>query len=668
MNNQKDKSENNKIPKIIHYCWFGQGEKSELIIHCIDSWKKYCPDYEIIEWNETNFDINCCKYVSQAYEHKKYAFVSDYCRFFVLYNYGGVYLDTDVELLKPISDLPDTFVGFEHFGFVASGLIRGANKGDKICKLMLESYNKDQFILPPTTVCIRETEILKNFGLIPNNKKQFIANTQVYPTEYFCPLNYVTKRMKITKNTYSIHWYGASWLQHEPLSFCNKFKDTIFRLFVIIFGERFALFARKKYSKMKKLFLCQTTCNNIVNVDDLKTNLCIAREEHPLQKKNVGIISLFFRSYNYGGMLQAYALQHYITKLGYDCMQIAYDMEDYARVAKKSFLKRLVGLLFHPHKLYNACMSRIMKKLPYARFVADKYQKRAEQFDKFADSVPHTEKIYRTGDFENWNENFDTYITGSDQVWNPEWYRAPCFLNFVKNGKKISYAASIGQDTLSPEQKKLFADHLASFSAVSVREENAVDLLSDISPQKPIWVLDPTLLLTRNEWEEVTASSLINEPYIFCYFLGIDKNKCSIARQFAKCKGLKLVTVPYLLGYDFKEDRYFGDYRLFEAGPREFLSLIKNADYVLTDSFHACIFSYIFKKQYFVFPRDEKHSMEDRIISLLKILEQSERFCDTQEKMTLNYMKSLSPVDYTSEPEGLTQLREVSQNFLKENI
>ena len=208
------------IPKVIHYCWFGGNPKSELIQKCRESWERYCPDYEIVEWNESNFDINCCDYVREAYTAKRWAFVSDYCRFYVLYHYGGIYLDTDVELIKPIDDLPDTFVGFENQSTIASGLIRGANKGDEICRRMLESYNCDHFILedgrPNTrTVCDRETGIFIDCGLVLNNKMQQVADTKIYPSEYFSPKDYLTEKLNITENTISIHHYDASWYTEE---------------------------------------------------------------------------------------------------------------------------------------------------------------------------------------------------------------------------------------------------------------------------------------------------------------------------------------------------------------------------------------------------------------------------------------------------------------------
>lgn len=206
--------------KKIHYCWFGHNPKTELIENCLHSWKTFCPDCEIIEWNEANFDINCCDYVREAYEAKKWAYVSDYCRFYVLYQHGGIYLDTDVELLKPLDTLPDTFVGFENRTSVASGLIRGAKPGDKLCKEMMESYESDHYLLPDgtfntETVCRRETGLLQQYGLKLNNTLQKVGETWIYPSEYFCPKDYLTEELNITEHTYSIHHYDASWYTEE---------------------------------------------------------------------------------------------------------------------------------------------------------------------------------------------------------------------------------------------------------------------------------------------------------------------------------------------------------------------------------------------------------------------------------------------------------------------
>lgn len=218
----------------IHYCWFGKKTKSPLILKCIASWSQYCPNAEIIEWNEENFDVNISRYTKEAYDAQKWAFVSDYCRYFVLYRYGGIYLDTDVELIRSLNDLPENFVGFEDSDYIASGLIRGACKGDWFCKLMLEEYDNDTFFLSDgsmnlRTVCQRETSLLCKYGLKANNTMQNVEGIIVFPTEYFCPLNSKTRRLNVTENTYSIHHYTASWCPEwtEYLTLvyerCNKY-------------------------------------------------------------------------------------------------------------------------------------------------------------------------------------------------------------------------------------------------------------------------------------------------------------------------------------------------------------------------------------------------------------------------------------------------------------
>ena len=181
------------IPKIIHYCWFGKGKKSKLINNCMKTWKKYFPDYKIIEWNEDNFDINCNEYVKQAYENKKFAFVSDYARLYVLYNFGGIYFDTDIEVIKNFDNIIKNMdiYAFEKEDVIMTGVMI-ARKESKIIKQFLKLYDNLKFLnddgslnLLPNTY--RLTEILKENGLVCNNKKQILKNSlaEIYPIEYF---------------------------------------------------------------------------------------------------------------------------------------------------------------------------------------------------------------------------------------------------------------------------------------------------------------------------------------------------------------------------------------------------------------------------------------------------------------------------------------------------
>ena len=203
------------IPKIINYCWFGYGKKSKMVKRCISSWRKFAPDYKIVEWNENNFDIKINKYVKEAYENRKWAFVSDYARLWIIYNNGGIYFDTDVELIKPIDEEILNYKGFYCMenDKIATGLGFGAEKEDKIVKKLLDSYNNINIKFDNETTCVRLNEPIfeSEFKAINKEKINIQNNYIILPTEYFCPLNYITGEMEITKNTIGIHWYNASW-------------------------------------------------------------------------------------------------------------------------------------------------------------------------------------------------------------------------------------------------------------------------------------------------------------------------------------------------------------------------------------------------------------------------------------------------------------------------
>lgn len=206
------------IPKVIHYCWFGKGKMPKLAKKCIKSWKKYCPDYEFVLHTEDNFDLTQNLYMREAYEAGKWAFVSDYARLKIIYDNGGIYLDTDVELIKPVDDLVKLggFMGFDEKGIVATGLGFGAEKGNKIVSEFLKDYDDIPFILPDgsfdLTPCPdRNTEALKRLGMDTQNKNQTFMDVTFLPDEYLCPMDYYTGKKTITDKTYSIHHYSASW-------------------------------------------------------------------------------------------------------------------------------------------------------------------------------------------------------------------------------------------------------------------------------------------------------------------------------------------------------------------------------------------------------------------------------------------------------------------------
>lgn len=212
------------IPKKIHYCWFGKNPLPESVLKCIESWKRYCPDYEIIQWNESNFDVNEIQYTSEAYANQKWAFVSDYARLKVVYENGGIYLDTDVELLKPLDSFLkyEGYMGFENEKAVASGLGFGSVAGHPIIKALLDDYMEIPFCRADgtidTTACPhRNTECLKRLGLKADGTRQELQGFQIFPPEYFSPMDWRTGKITKTANTCSIHHYEASWLSKGEL-------------------------------------------------------------------------------------------------------------------------------------------------------------------------------------------------------------------------------------------------------------------------------------------------------------------------------------------------------------------------------------------------------------------------------------------------------------------
>ena len=237
------------MQKIIHYCWFGGKEKPDLAKKCINSWQKYFPDYVLKEWNEDNFDINCNTYVKQAYNAKKYAFVADYVRFWALEREGGIYFDTDVEVIRSFDALlnDEAFSAFETNEFVAPGLVLFTKEpGHEIITKARYWYENNCFLDKngqpiKHTVCTVFSELLKEYGFKPNGKKQTCNGMVLYPIDYFNPYDDATGRLNKTENTYAIHWYSKSWLSKS-----QRLRSKITRIFHRLFGkECFKKFKKK---------------------------------------------------------------------------------------------------------------------------------------------------------------------------------------------------------------------------------------------------------------------------------------------------------------------------------------------------------------------------------------------------------------------------------------
>lgn len=239
------------IPRTIHYCWFGGRPLPTSALRCIDSWKRNFPGYEIRRWDESNFDIDAIVYTREAAAAAKWAFVSDYARFLILYRHGGIYFDTDVEVIRPMDHIlaAGAFMGFEksHSGIgVASGLGIAAPAGHPFYKKILDHYSSIPYLGAdgkplPGTVVAHVTHLFLEAGLVPEDRLQCVEGITVYPNEYFNPLDDATGRLRITPRTCSIHHYDKTWCDnYGPMR--TRFMRLLHRTFGVTTFSRLRRF------------------------------------------------------------------------------------------------------------------------------------------------------------------------------------------------------------------------------------------------------------------------------------------------------------------------------------------------------------------------------------------------------------------------------------------
>lgn len=242
------------IPKIIHYCWFGGKPKPDTVVKYMESWKEFLIDYEFVEWNEDNFDLDLYPYVRQAYETGKFAFVTDVVRLYALLEFGGIYMDTDIEVLRPLDDLlvNKGFSGFEDDVHITTGIM-AAEKGNLWVKEQLDYYINRNFVLEnnklDTTTNVKIiTEISTNkHGFKPNGQFQMLKyGFAIYPKDYFCPKSAETGKIDKTRNSYTIHHFSGSWLSEKEKRHINQY-----RLVTDIFGETLPKKMHNLYKKLK---------------------------------------------------------------------------------------------------------------------------------------------------------------------------------------------------------------------------------------------------------------------------------------------------------------------------------------------------------------------------------------------------------------------------------
>lgn len=379
--------------------------------------------------------------------------------------------------------------------------------------------------------------------------------------------------------------------------------------------------------------------------------------------KDVAILTKYYKNYNYGGMLQGYALHRIINEMGYTCDIISYDVSCNKNPVYSSLFEqcRQYGVLSAFEKISEKAIGKC--KI----FIKDILHARKKLFDDFEAEAGTDTRYYDDTCLDELNNEYKVFVSGSDQIWNPNAVRFLFLQGFVKGKeRKISYAASIGRDSFSDMEAERMLPFIKDFMHIGVREETAKKILEKYLNNPVTVVLDPTMLIPREVWTEVATDRLINERYALYYAF----SDCLAVRKrtaaFCRKHGLKMVMIPYA-NQEFNINDNIGDcIRLKNIGPREFLSAIKNADYVFTDSFHGAVFSIIFNIQFAVFERNKSEhvSMNSRLYDLLNTFGLKERIIRFTENMKIH----LNAIEYNEVNTILKEKQASSINFLLDSL
>ena len=389
-----------------------------------------------------------------------------------------------------------------------------------------------------------------------------------------------------------------------------------------------------------------------------------------IEKNKVGIVTLYHNNYNFGGLLQAYALPKVIKEhFGIEAEQIDYiPAEQKTKIKpnndKKSVLQYLYQLVYNFGIVF---FGTIGKKNLYQR---------KQAFDSFMDEILHSEIAYDQNTISKSLDQYRLFICGGDQIWNDykEKQNIKVYtLQFVPSHvKKIAYAPSMAILETTSDFNQIMRTGLNELNSVSVREKKSVSLLELLTNKKINIVVDPVLLMTENEWECVARVPQKKDKYILCYLLGDSEEYREAVKKFARKMNKPILTFPHIfLNVVRKCDLFFGDIHDYTSGPREFLGLIRNAEFVITDSFHACVFSMIFETSFVVFERNkigEKGNMNSRIYDFLEEYHLENQLVSEKE---LADMKDIPGIDFTYAHKHWEKRREESlkylENALKEN-
>lgn len=371
----------------------------------------------------------------------------------------------------------------------------------------------------------------------------------------------------------------------------------------------------------------------------------------------IGIVT-WFHHRNYGTILQAYALQKFLKNNGYNCALV-----NYIPINNKTILEKIkLGNFNH----------RIASKIESTKFkfsgsnIKDMLVEKNKSFENFAtNNIDFTEKAQTSSELFRLNETIDCFICGSDQIWNPENFNGVYYLNFVnEKNKKISYAPSFGVSHIPTSKIEEIRQLVNKFDWLSVREDKGASILKELTQKDVEVVVDPTLLLSKTDWEQVLINPNISEDYIVCYFLGDRKEYWRAVENLQRMTTYKVIIIParfnaYLQKHEIRTS----------TSPEEFIGLIKNAKLVLTDSFHGVIFSLKFERDFYVFKRfkdKDKRSQNSRIYNILKMLNLEGRLIDSN--VLKDYKGNCSIENYGEINKVLSRKIDDSTAFLTKSL
>lgn len=362
---------------------------------------------------------------------------------------------------------------------------------------------------------------------------------------------------------------------------------------------------------------------------------------------NIGILTMYYSNISHGGLLQAYSLCHFLRLHGYEhTEQISYDY---------NYRFRLGTVI--------SKVKRAIRKAPYNVFLVITKDKTKELYNSFMQEIPHS-GYYSPDTIQSIAKEYDCFIVGSDQVWNMSYCDSSYYLPFVANNKKITYAASVGKDRLEQGELKQLCDAVKSFYAVSVREKSLKTLLESMDIRETEHVCDPVFLMDRSFWEEQSKEVKINDKYTLVYLLSGSRKEKNHALKLARRTGNKIVVVPNVNLNMSLFDLCLDAHKAYSVGPREFIGLIKNADFVITDSFHCVAFSLIMNVSFYAISRmGNDFGMDSRIHSILDSVGLKDRFLTFESREM-----QIEKVDFGSVNERIEQLAGNSQKWLLQKI